>query len=408
MDYKKIIGPFKQLLTMSNLPMKGALKDEQLEIIEQAGIVICNGVITQIGYFKNIVNQNPNITLEKIEPDMVALPGFIDSHTHICYAGNRALDFAARNNGKTYLEIARGGGGIWSTVKHTRRATQEELVSLITQRLDRLLTQGVTTVEIKSGYGLGVQEELHLLRAIKKVKEQHPSNVVATCLAAHIVPKEMKDEKVYLNLILNDLVPLVKQENLCARFDIFIEENAFSVKGATFYLKALKQQGFELTVHGDQFTTGGSKIAVEYQAISVDHLEASTQKEIELLAKSNTTPVALPGASIGLGCAYTPARKLLDAGCSLAIASDWNPGSAPQGNLLIQASILSTFEKLSAAEVFAGITYRAANVLKVKAGQLQKGFDADIVAFTCNDYREILYQQGELRASKIWITGKQI
>ncbi|MCL4163933.1 UNVERIFIED_CONTAM: hypothetical protein GTU68_018384, partial [Idotea baltica] len=303
------------------------------------------------------------------------------------------MDYAARNNGKTYLEIAKEGGGIWSTVRHTRAATQDSLVALMNGRMDRLLANGITTVEIKSGYGLGVEEELTLLRAIQAASQQHEMDVIPTCLAAHIVPKDIEGgEEAYLKLILEKLVPIVKSENLCNRFDVFIEESAFSVSGATGYLQSLKNQGFSLTVHGDQFTPGGSQVAIDCGALSVDHLEASGEKEIAALAKSEVIPVALPGASIGLGCDFTPARKLLDAGSSLAIASDWNPGSAPQGNLLIQAAILGTFEKLSAAEILAGMTFRAARALGLQdRGKLTEGQLADFIAFPGNDYREILY-----------------
>ena len=171
-------------------------------------------------------------------------------------------------------------------------------------------------------------------------------------------------------------------------------------------MQKAKKMGFDITLHVDQFHTGGSAVAVQHQAISADHLEASTDKEITLLAKSNVIAVALPGASIGLGCAFTPARKLLDAGAALAIASDWNPGSAPMGDLLTQAAILGTFQKLNNAEIFAGMTFRAAAALNLKdRGQLKKGFLGDIITFPIADYREILYQQGQLKVDKVWKNG---
>ncbi|MBT31411.1 MAG: hypothetical protein CMO01_17285 [Thalassobius sp.] len=279
----------------------------------------------------------------------------------------------------------------------------------VIEKLDTLLKRGITTVEVKSGYGLSLDDELKMLRAIKQAGEKHPSDVISTCLAAHIVPKDFQNEATYLQFILDELVPIIKSENLTSRFDIFIEQNAFSTEGAKFYLNQLKEQGFELTVHGDQFSTGGSKVAVDCGAVSVDHLEVSGEEEIERLAKSETIPVVLPGASMGLGMSFSPARKLLNAGCGLAIASDWNPGSAPQGNLLSQAALLGTYEKLSAAEVFAGITFRAAKALKLfDRGVLKAGNLADFIAFNCNDYREILYHQGELQAEKVWKKGCQI
>ena len=407
---RKLIGPFSQILTLRNLPMKGALKDEQLEIISKGGILVNNELVEGVGDFLNLKsNLHSSTEIELVESETVALPGFVDCHTHICYAGSRATDFAARNNGKTYLEIAKEGGGIWSTVKDTRAASPNELVNLMTQRMDKLSANGVTTVEIKSGYGLGVNEELALLRAIRTASENHKIDVVPTCLAAHIVPREMGSEEAYLSLILEDLVPVIAKESLCNRFDIFIEKSAFSVYQSTNYLKKLKALGFQLTIHGDQFTPGGSGVAIDCEASSVDHLEASRDVEIDAMAKSDVIPVALPGASIGLGCDFAPARKLLDKGASLAIASDWNPGSAPQGNLLAQASILSTFEKLSAAEIFSGITYRSARALGLEdRGKMESGKVADIISFPCQDYREILYNMGEMKVSNVWKKGKRI
>lgn len=406
---KKLIGPFRQLLTMRRMDLKGALKDQQLEIINEGGILINGDCVEAVGFFEDLKNEfgGNSITIEYIEGDFVALPGFVDAHTHICFAGTRAADYAARNNGKSYLEIAQEGGGIWSTVKHTREASKDTLVKLMQNRTNKLLSNGITTVEIKSGYGLGVEYELKMLRAIREVKQLHQAEVVPTCLAAHIVPKEMNNEIEYLQLILDEMVPVIKKENLCNRFDIFVEEGAFSVDASKSYLQNLRKEGFQLTIHGDQFTTGGSQLAVDCGAMSVDHLEASGEKQIEILAKSEVIPVALPGASIGLGCSFAPARKLLDSGCSLAIASDWNPGSAPQGNLLTQASILGTFEKLSAAEILAGVTYRASGALGLAdRGRLEKDQLADIIAFPCHDYREILYHQGELKVKKVWKSGK--
>ena len=283
------------------------------------------------------------------------------------------------------------------------------LESTTAARLDTLLQRGVTTVEIKSGYGLGLKEELKLLRTIRSVAQTHPSDVVSTCLAAHIIPKEFDNETEYLDFILNELEPVIREEQLAQRFDIFVEENAFSANASLPYLLSLRNLNYDLTVHGDQFSTGGSKVAIECGAVSVDHLEVSGNTEIAALARSTVVPVVLPGASIGLGLQFGPARRLLDAGCALAIASDWNPGSAPHGNLLTQAAILSSYEKMSAAEVFAGITFRAASALKLHdRGILKKGFVADITAFQTNDYQEVLYHQGELQPVKTWKRGRVV
>ncbi|MEO3407171.1 amidohydrolase family protein [Mucilaginibacter sp. CAU 1740] len=217
-------------------------------------------------------------------------------------------------------------------------------------------------------------------------------------------PKDFDgNESEYLKQLLNDLLPKIKQQGLADRVDIFIEQSAFNTSDALFYLSRAKQMGFEVTVHADQFTTGGSEVSVKARAASADHLEASGDYEIKLLANSDTVAVTLPGASLGLGMGYAPARKLLDAGACLAIASDWNPGSAPMGDLLMQASVMAAAEKLSTAEVLAGLTYRAAQALKLNdRGTLSKGKLADMQAYPCSDYREILYHQGKLKPTKVY------
>jgi imidazolonepropionase len=397
---KKLTGPFTQILPLTGLPLKGALKDDQLQIITNGGILVENGLIVAVGDFEKLHKENLSVQIEEIKGDHVLLPGFIDCHTHICFAGNRAKDYAMRIQGKSYLEIAKAGGGIWDTVTQTRAADEGLLIELLLQRIERHLSEGVTTIEVKSGYGLSVEEELKQLRAIKAAQSKTKANLVATCLAAHMVPKDFNgSQSEYLEYILNDLLPIVKKENLANRVDIFIEESAFNVDNALTYLSKAKQMGFDITVHADQFTTGGSAVAVKMGAVSADHLEASGDEEIKLLASSNTVAVALPGASLGLGMPYAPARKLLDAGACLAIASDWNPGSAPMGDLLMQAAVMSAAEKLSAAEVFAGLTFRAAKALRLSdRGTLSTGMRADIQAYPCGDYREILYNQGKLRS----------
>lgn len=209
--------------------------------------------------------------------------------------------------------------------------------------------------------------------------------------------------------ISSELFSILKRDNLSSRIDAFLEEGAFSPTMIAPYFDKALEMGFHITVHADQFSSAGSATAVQYGAISADHLEASTEKEIQLLANSNTVATALPGASIGLGCNFAPARKLLDAGAVLAIASDWNPGSAPMGNLLVQAAILGTFEKLTNAEVLAGITYRAATALGLEdRGKIKTGLLADLIAFPTSDYKEILYHQGMLTPSMVWKRGQLV
>ena len=408
----KLLGPFTQLIPMSGLPLKGALSDEQLPIIEAAGILIENEKIHAIGKYSDLLTNASAKDAEiiRLEGDHTCLPGIIDSHTHICFGGSRANDYAMRNAGKSYLEIAKAGGGIWDTVTQTRKATEEELVKKIIKRAKQHLKNGTTTIEVKSGYGLTVKEELKMLRAIKTANGQLQADLIPTCLAAHMMPKDFKGSAAdYLSEIGTTLFPLLKDEKLANRIDAFIEESAFSAAQIAPYFKRAKEMGFDITVHADQFSTSGSKVAVAFEAVSADHLEASTQNEIDLLAKSDVIATALPGASLGLGCGFTPARKILDAGGALAIASDHNPGSAPMGDLLTQAAILGTFEKLTNAEVLAGITFRAAAALKLEdRGQLKEGLLADFILFHTNDYKEVLYHQGAFKPCMIYKNGELV
>ena len=406
----KLIGPFKQIVTLRNLPLRGKLSDEQLEIIENGGILIKDEKIEEVGNFEELKSKNQISEIENIEGEQICLPAFTDSHTHICYGGNRANDFAMRNAGKTYLEIAENGGGIWSSVQHTRKASEEELLKTILERINSLISQGITTIEIKSGYGLDVENELKMLRVIQKAQTFTKATLVPTCLSAHLKPRDFEGtSQEYLNYILREILPKVKAENLAKRVDIFIEKSAFLPEESKEFLLKAKELGFEITVHADQFTSGSSRIAVEVGAKSADHLEATIDEDIAFLAQSETVATALPGASLGLGEKFTPARKILDAGGILAIASDWNPGSAPMGNLITQASILATFEKLSTAEVLAGITFRSAFALSLEdRGTLEKGKKADFVTFKTDNFQNVLYQQGSLKTDSVYINGEKI
>ncbi len=406
----KLIGPFSQIIPLKNIPLKGAVKDEELEIIQNGGVLTEEGKILKTASFTDLKKEFPHAEVEEIDKKNVLLPGFVDSHTHICFGGNRSKDFAMRLNGKTYLEIAESGGGIWSTVTNTRKESQENLVKSTLERTQKLLQNGITTLEIKSGYGLSVEDELKMLHAINEVKKISKADVLPTFLGAHMKPRDFDGSNAeYLELLVNEIFPVLKEKNLANRIDIFTEKSAFSVEESRIYLKKAKEQGFEITIHADQFTPGGSHLAVEFGALSADHLEFSGEEEIRLLAKSDVVATALPGASIGLGMQYTPARKLLDAGACLSIASDWNPGSAPMGDLLTQASILATFEKLSMAEVLSGITFRAAKALNLTdRGILETGKKADFVSFPTDDFRDIIYLQGQLKPNGVWKRGEKI
>lgn len=404
----RLLGPFSQLLPMDGLPARGPLQDDALRVISQGGLVTKDGKILDVDEYSQLKAKYPSATPVPQSEGGVALPGFIDSHTHICFAGTRAADYARRNAGLSYQEIAKQGGGIWNTVTATREASSTTLAKLTQERAQQMTRRGCTTIEVKSGYGLSVKHELRILESIKLAQKSCPASLIATCLAAHICPKDFQgDAADYLSHIAQELLPQVKAKDLASRVDIFIEDGAFGPDIARDYLKKAAELGFEITVHADQFSTGGSQVAIECGSLSADHLEASSPDQIAALAQSQVVSTALPGASLGLGCAFTPGRSLLDQGACLAIASDFNPGSAPMGDLLTQAAIFGTMQKLSEAEVLSAITHRAALALGLQdRGILKKDKRADLAVFPTQDHREILYHQGQLAPQSVWAQGQ--
>ena len=389
---------------MSNLPLHGALSDNKIEVIEKGGVVISGDKIIEVGNFKNLFKKK--YQLIEINTPQVLLPGFIDCHTHICHFGSRSDEYSKRNAGVSYQKILSEGGGIHNTMSATEKASDDDLLNVTIKRLDRHLKEGVLTCEVKSGYGSNLSEEVRLLSLINQLNTSHIIDIVPTCLAAHVTPKGYNSSSEYLEKIIEELIPIIKKRKLTDRVDIFIEEKAFSVNESLKYLSELKND-FDITVHANQFSSGGVEVAVKSRAKSADHLEVLNEKEIKLLSESNTSAVVLPGCSLGLGIPFAPARKLLDGNCKLSIATDWNPGSAPMGDLLHQASLLGSIEKLTNAEVFSAITFRAADALGLEdRGRIEKNKIADFIGFETKDYKEILYHQGKLKPSLICKRGE--
>lgn len=399
MNDKILYGPFTQLVTMHALPLHGSLKDEELPITENGGILVENGFITAIGDYETLKKENPGCdALLENEGAMTAVPGLVDCHTHLCWAGERSKDYAMRVVGKSYLEIAKSGGGIMDTVEATRNASDEELLTGILERTDRLLKLGITVAEVKSGYGLNKEDELRILRVINKANEQTPVELIPTFLGAHIKPRDFNGtHQEYLKMLMEEILPEIKREDLCTRADIFVEEGAFDTEIAEKYIKSLQELDMQVTVHADQFHSGGAALAIRTGCVSADHLESTDPESIRKFTNSETVAVALPGASLGLGMQQAPCRDLLDNDACLAIASDWNPGSAPMGDLLTQAAILGASEKLSISETLAGITYRAAFALRIDAGVIHIGSRARIAVFPTDDINKIFYHQGQMK-----------
>ena len=413
---RKLIGPFSEIITMEHLPQRGPIEDGLLEVVRD-GAVLLEGEridrVVQRDEFDALCKGpcHPRLEVIEIKRETVLVPGFVDAHTHICFAGSRSDDYARRLAGESYLDIARRGGGIMSTVRSTRAASEDELVSSLISRAVQHLQMGVTTCEVKSGYGLGPAEETKMLRSIRRVNGTdvpHPQ-LVPTCLAAHLVPPESDGPKVYLDMILRDLLPFVWKEGLAKRVDIYVDKGAFSPEVAIPFLSRAKALGFAVTVHADQFSVGGSRVAAEVGALSADHLEQSEDEELEGLREADVIATVLPGSSIGLGLPFARAREMLDQGLSLVIASDWNPGSAPMGDLLTEAAILGANQRMSTAETLAAITFRAAKALSLEdRGRIHQGARGDLVGFPCSDHREILYRQGALRPNVVICGGKNV
>jgi len=399
MSSTRLYGPFHQLISMEGSSLYGPIADDEITNLAEAGILVEDGIVKEIAEYSSLTEKYKRVNrVSPRQKKWIAVPSFIDCHTHICWAGTRVNDYAARVAGKTYLEIAAAGGGIMDTVNATRSASEEELVQGILCRVDEHLKRGISIIEVKSGYGLNVEDELKMLRAIKLANKESIANLIPTFLGAHIKPKDFNGSNTdYLKVMLNKVVPIIQEEELAGRADMFVEEGAFSFDEARWYANELKRLGFHLTMHVDQFHAGGSQIATEIGCVSADHLEFTDEEGIGSFSKSETVAVALPGASLGLGMQFSPARKLLDAGACLAIASDWNPGSAPMGDLTTQSSILGASEKLSIAETLAGITTRAAHALRLDAGTLSENKTARFNIFETYDYRNIFYQQGQMR-----------
>ncbi|MEM1282917.1 MAG: imidazolonepropionase, partial [Chlamydiota bacterium] len=379
-DLVKLFGPFNQIVTMANVAKDGPINDSQLEIIEDGGIRVNNGQIIEVGNYASIKQSGDQLC--EVSEEAVAIPGFIDAHTHMCWAGNRAHDYAYRLQGATYQEIAARGGGILDTVRHTRAATKQELSTRLEQNVLKHVQRGVTTMEIKSGYALNIDDEIKMLEVIREINSKISPTLIPTCLAAHTRPPEFDNNKDYLELLKKDLLPTIQERDLCNRVDIFIEKGAFESEESEEYLSYAQKLGFTICAHVDQFNLGGSAVAAKIHALTADHLEVTTADECALLKQSDVIPVVLPGASMGLGMPFAPARMLLDHGLALVIASDWNPGSAPQGELLTQASILGATEKLTIAETLAALTTRASRALLLEdRGTLESNKRADFLVF---------------------------
>ena len=411
---KILIKNIKQLvgIDQQNISKKSGSEMKHLEILEDAWLAIEDDKILDFGTMQNWPGITDWSNLEIIDAEgKCVLPTWCDSHTHIVYAGSREQEFVDRINGLTYQEIASRGGGILNSAQKLGTASEQELFDNAIQRINEVISQGTGAIEIKSGYGLTLESELKMLRVIKRIKENCNVEVKATFLGAHAVPTMFQGKKPeYINLIINEMLPAIADEKLADYCDVFCEENYFSKEETIKILEAGKTYGLIPKVHANQLSfNGGVQAGVQVGAISVDHLEYVDTEEIESLLKSSTMPTILPGAAYFLSLPLPPARKMIDAGLPIAVASDFNPGSSPTGNMNLMVSMLCINYKLNPEEAINAATLNSAFAMNLNDnyGTISIGKTASVfITSNIPNYQYIPYSFGSNLIEKVILKGK--
>ena len=409
-----IVTNIGQLVTCASPdgPKRGeAMRD--VGLIENGAIAVADGKFVGVGKSEDIANG--------FETDQAidaygrgVCPGFVDPHTHIVFAGDRLDEFEMKINGADYLEILENGGGIISTVRKTRDAPVEELIELGQQRLDKMLACGTTTCEIKTGYGLDTKTELKMLAAIEELDKKHLIDIVPTFLAAHAIPPEFKgNADGYVELVCGEMLPAAWSWYERSHFngsvpffaDVFCEKNAFDLEQTRRILETATKLGFSVKAHVDEFTNlGGSRSAIQLGAVSIDHLDAISDEEVDLLAKSDTIGIVTPTVNFNFGSGeFANARKLIDQGCAVALSTDYNPGSAPCPSQPMSMAIACRYQKLLPAEAMNAATINAAHGIGLgdRFGSIEVGKYADLILTDVTDYREVSYEFGNVPVSLV-------
>lgn len=404
----------RQLVTLAGAarPRVGRELGE-LATIEQAALLIKGGRIVAAGPDAEIRSKIP-AGAEVIDAEgRCVTPGFVDAHTHLVFAGNRAGEFEQRIAGATYQEIAAAGGGILKTVALTRAASEDELLAVARKHRDWMLRGGTTTLEAKSGYGLNRETELKMLRVIRRLNQEGPVRIVPTLLGAHTVPPEYKDRRAeYVRFVAEELIPAVAAEGLAEYCDVFCDEHAFTVQETRVVLSAAQRHGLKLRLHAEQFRPGtGADLAAELVAATADHLETATDESLERLRAAGVLPVLLPGSVFALGRSeYPPARRMVEAGLAIVVATDFNPGSSPVPSMPFMLSLACVQMRLSPAEALTAATINAACSLGLgdEVGSLEAGKNADFLIHEFGDYREIPYFIAAPARPRVFIAGKEV
>jgi imidazolonepropionase len=401
------------LLTLRGRGPRRGSSLSNLGVIEDGALLLCDGLIAAVGTRAQVEALPEACAAEKLDlGGRLALPGFVDSHTHLIHAASRAEEYELKIEGASYEEIARKGGGILNSVKKLRAATAEALKKRAMAALKLFAAYGTTTVEAKSGYGLDVASELKILGLHKELAGEQPLGIVSTFLGAHVVPAEFRGKadgaEKYLALLIEKMIPEVAAKKLAEYCDVFCDRGAFTRTQSKRILEAGKQYGLAPRLHAEQLTrTGAAQLAVEMGAASCDHLEQVNASDIRALGKSKTVATLLPGCDFHLGLKkYAPARNLIDAGAIVALATDYNPGTSPTLSMPMILSLACAQLRMTPAEAIAAATINAAYALRRERqiGSLEVGKQADIAVFEVADYREIPYYFG---VSHCWMTVKR-
>jgi imidazolonepropionase len=385
----------------------------QLSIIADGAMLVRDGVIAAVGTSDEIAQQMPSDAEVVDASSRVVLPGFVDAHAHPVFAGNRVDEFELRAKGATYEEIAVAGGGIHSTVRKTRAASEDELVAQAKKHALWFLQAGTTTVEAKSGYGLTVEDELKILRVIRRLNTETPVEFVPTFLGAHAIPDEFRGAPTqYVALVIHKMLPRVVEEQLAESCDIFCERGYFDIADSEKILMAAQECGLRLRMHVDQLTnSGGAFLAARLRAATADHLEQANAVEIAALAEAGVQPVLLPGSVYALGKSrYPRAREMIEAGLAVVLATDFNPGSSPTPSMQMVMSLAATQMKMTPAESVCAATINAAYSLNRgdKIGSLEPGKQANFVIYDCADYRELAYYFGVPQTHSVFVKGERV
>jgi len=410
-----IVAGCDQLLTCRGPAPKRKDSLNELDLIENGSIASKNGKIVFVGSQKELdrkVTQMPGC-IQIDGKGTTCLPGLVDSHTHLPFAGSREHEFLLRLKGATYLELAEKGMGIQSTVQKTRQASQSELLSLCQKRLDTMLLHGTTTVEAKSGYGLNLKDEIKQLEVLKQADKSHPVDIISTFMGAHEVPKEFQNKKdEYIKFLTQKIIPEIKKKNLAEFFDVFCEQGVFSIQETKTLVREAKKAGFKIKIHADEFTSlGGAQLAAEEQATSAEHLIAISEKGIQKISKASTAAVLLPGVPFFLlQNKRAPARSLIDSGAAVALATDFNPGSSMTESLFFIMQLGVFTMNMSVEEAINAVTLNAAYAVDrhPQVGSLEPGKKMDLILCEAPNYPYLVYHFGINPVTHVIKNGKVV